>query len=101
MRVVLVPGERLQMVERTPVLDDRGEPHLIGEEALLGAGDQVVEHVLHPAPPAEVEEAAGELQLAVEPGPDEEDDEVTLDLGGHPPAGHFGHRTPAIPLCAP
>jgi hypothetical protein len=31
--------------------------HLVGEQSLLGTGDQVVEHVLHPAPAPEVQQA--------------------------------------------
>src|SRR3954452_11754832 len=90
-RIVLVLGERLQLLERPPVLDDRRDTHLVGEQPLVRARDEVVEHVLHPAATTQVDESASELQLVVEPGADQKDDEVALNLGNHPPASHIAH----------
>jgi hypothetical protein len=52
------------------------ECHLVGQQPLLWARDQIVEHVLHPAPTTQVDQAASELELVVETGADQEDDEV-------------------------
>ena len=56
-RVAGVVGERLEMVERAPVLHDGRNPHVVAEQALIRPFHQVVEHVLHAAPAAEVQEA--------------------------------------------
>src|SRR5438105_3942638 len=90
-RVVLVLGERLQVLERSPVLHDRGEAHVVCEQSLLRTRHEVVEHVLHPASAAKVHQAARELQLVVETSADEKDHEVPVDLDGHAPTGHFAH----------
>ena len=47
-RANAVSRERLEMFERAPVLDDRREPHLVSEQALLG---MVLDVLLHQTVP--------------------------------------------------
>ena len=52
---------------------------------------QIVEHVLHAPPTAQVHHAAEQLELVVEARANEEDHEVPVDLGGHAAPGYLGH----------
>jgi hypothetical protein len=91
-RILLIAGKSLQLLEGPPVLHDRRDAHLVGEQSLLRVVDQIVEHVLHPSPASEVQEAAREPELVVEPRADQENDEIAVDLGRHPPASHLTHE---------
>jgi hypothetical protein len=53
---------------------------------------QVVEHVLNAAPPAQVTERLEQAE-AVEARPDQEHDEVAVDLGHHPAARDICHES--------
>jgi hypothetical protein len=52
---------------------------------------QVLQHVVHAAASAEVAEDLQRLELGVDPGPDEEDDEIALDLCGPSSLANVGH----------
>jgi len=98
--IVPVLGESLQLLERSPVLHDRRNAHLVREQTLLWMGDQLIEHVLHPASAAQIQQPAGELQLVVEPRADEKDNEIAVDLGRHPPTSYFAdEHHPQSPAC--
>src|ERR1039457_4524995 len=91
MRICRVLGERLQMLEGPPVLHDHGQTHLVPEQALLRVRDQVVKHVLHAATAPEVDHAAKQTELGWA-CPDEEHDEVPVDLNRHSASSYLRHR---------
>ena len=78
-RIAVVLCERFEMFERSPVLDHRESRRLVAEQALLGVFREVLEHVSHAAATAEIGERAERLPLRVEPGADQEHDEVAID----------------------
>ena len=61
-RIVLVLGERLEVLKRSLVLNDRGDSQLVREQPLVRMRDEVVEHVRHPSPPAEIGKAPQETR---------------------------------------
>jgi hypothetical protein len=91
-QIARVPGEGLEVLEAAPVLDDGGEPHPVGQQPLLRTRHEVLQHGLHPAPAAaEVHEALGGQPRLVQPGADQEDDEVAVDVGAEAPAVDLRH----------
>jgi hypothetical protein len=84
------------MLERAPVLHDRREADLVGEQPLLRMRDEVVEHLLHPSAPAEIAERRHQAQLAIRTCADQEHDEVAVDLRRHTPASDLRHPPPPI-----
>jgi hypothetical protein len=90
-RIVFVAREGLEVLERSPILHDGGESHLIAEQTLFGMLREVVEHVLHTAPPAEITDAAKQVER-LESRSDEEDDEVAVDFCAPSTLIHLCHR---------
>jgi len=89
-RIAGIAGERLKVIEGPPVLHDDRQPHLVTQQTLLRVGHQVVEHVLHAATTAEVRDAPERVEL-IEPRPDQEHHEISIDLSRHPAASYVRH----------
>ncbi len=56
------------------------QPHLVAEQSLFRVCDQVVQHVLHTAPAAEIDQALDRVEL-IQACPDQEHHEVAVYLG--------------------
>lgn len=91
--VVVAARERLEMLERPPVLDDRRQAHLVREQSLVRMLREVLEHVPHAPPSAQVAEAPNRVPQ-LEAGADQEHHEVTVDLGRMAAGQAVGHQPP-------
>ncbi len=94
-RVVLVLGEPLEVLERAPVLHvDGAEPELLeAEHPLLRVLAEVLQHPRHPALEAAEVAQRSQRVARLDPRADDEDDEVALHLRCPPALVDLGHGT--------